>query len=68
MRKVSKGEAVFAVYPDTTAFYLATVSAAPRRGVTGAEPSLTVQFQGDDADLTGLVPHKSVPLKYVIRA
>jgi len=67
-RKLSKGEAVYAVYPDTTAFYLATVSAATRRGALGAEPALTVQFAGDDADLTGQVPHKTVPLKYVIRA
>lgn len=66
-RKLSKGDAVYAVYPDTTAFYLATVMAAPRRGVLGSEPVLTVQFAGDDADVTGQVPHKTVPLKYVIR-
>ena len=65
-RKLSKGESVYAVYPDTTAFYLAIVSAAPRRGA-GAEPAITVQFEGDDADFTGQVPHKTVPLKYVIR-
>jgi len=67
-RKLSKGETVYAVYPDTTAFYLATVSAAPRRGALGTEPVISVQFAGDDADLTGQVPHKTVPLKYVIRS
>lgn len=67
-RRVSKGEPVYAVYPDTTAFYLATVAAAPRRGAVGAEQTLTVQFQGDEPDSSGQVPLKVVPLKYVIRA
>lgn len=52
-RKLSKGESVYAVYPDTTAFYLATVSVAARRGVAGAEPLVTVQFHGDELDQVG---------------
>jgi hypothetical protein len=28
-KKLSKGETVYAVYPDTTAFYMATVSQVP---------------------------------------
>lgn len=65
-KKLSKGETVYAVYPDTTAFYPATVSQAPRRAVVGVEPCVTVQFVGD-ADATGQTPHRSVPLRHVMR-
>lgn len=51
-RKLCKAETVFALYPDTTSFYPATVSAAPRRSAMGAEPSVIVQFNGDE-DPTG---------------
>ena len=51
-RKLCKAEAVFALYPDTTSFYPATVSHAPRRSAMGAEPSVIVQFNGDE-DATG---------------
>ncbi len=51
-RKLCKAEAVFALYPDTTSFYPATVSHAPRRSAMGAEPSVIVQFNGDE-DTTG---------------
>lgn len=47
-RKLSKGETVFALYPDTTSFYPAVVSHAPRRTAMGAEPSVVVQFSGDE--------------------
>jgi hypothetical protein len=47
-RKLSKGETVFALYPDTTSFYPAVVSHAPRRTAMGAEPSVIVQFSGDE--------------------
>jgi hypothetical protein len=46
------GEEVLGVYPDTTSFYPAVVSQAPRRSSMNAEPSVTVQFHGD-ADETG---------------
>lgn len=65
-KKLSKGETVLAVYPDTTALYPATVSQAPRRSATGLEPSVTVLFMGD-ADETGQTPHRSVPLRHVMR-
>jgi hypothetical protein len=47
-RKLTKGELVFALYPDTTSFYPAVVSHAPRRTAMGAEPSVIVQFSGDE--------------------
>lgn len=62
--KISKGDEVFAVYPDTTSFYPATISRPPRRG--GDSGVCHVQFN-DDADETGLNPDRVVPLKYVIR-
>mmetsp|Transcript_1276 Transcript_1276/g.2077 ORF Transcript_1276/g.2077 Transcript_1276/m.2077 type:complete len:256 (+) Transcript_1276:186-953(+) len=65
-KKLSKGESVLAVYPDTTAFYQAIVSQAPRRSAMGAEPSVTLQFVGD-ADETGQTPHRVVPLRHVVR-
>jgi len=65
-RKLSKGEDVLAVYPDTTAFYPATIAAAPRRGAMSTEPSVMVQFT-DDADETGETQMKTIPLKHVVR-
>ena len=65
--RLSKGEEVLAVYPDTTSFYMATVTMPPRRGAGGAGPTCcTVQFV-DDADETGVTPDRIVPLRYVIR-
>jgi hypothetical protein len=65
-RKLSKGEEVLAVYPDTTAFYPATIAAAPRRGAMSTEPSVMVQFT-DDADATGETQMRTIPLKHVVR-
>ena len=54
-------------YPDTTAFYTAIVSQAPRRGQTGMEPTVMVQFQGD-ADSDGQTPNRTILLKHTFRA
>lgn len=62
--KISKGDEVFAVYPDTTSFYPATVSRPPRRG--GDTGVCHVQFV-DDADDSGVNPDRSIQLKYIIR-
>ena len=66
-KRLSKGEIVHAVYPDTTAFYTAIVSQAPRRGQTGMEPTVMVQFQGD-ADSDGQTPNRTILLKHTFRA
>lgn len=63
--KVSKGDEVFAVYPDTTSFYPGTVSIPPRRAMAGTA-ICHVQFH-DDADETGLNPDRPIPLKHIIR-
>ena len=61
IRKLNKNEEVLAVYPDTSTFYPATLSQAPRRtgmggGITGGlEPIVLVQFRGDELDELGRV-------------
>ncbi|KAL7566748.1 hypothetical protein ACA910_017796 [Epithemia clementina (nom. ined.)] len=63
--KLRSGDTVYAVYPDTTSFYQATVVQAPRRqGATGAS-FVMVQFQ-DDADEFGITHTKPIPLKHVM--
>jgi SGF29 tudor-like domain len=65
--KLSKGEAVFCVYPDTTSFYQATVVQAPRKNQanTGSGSFVMVNFV-DDSDEFGVTHDKAVPLKHVI--
>jgi hypothetical protein len=66
--RISKGEEVFAVYPDTTSFYPAVVTSVPRRNASlqSAPLACTVQFN-DDADESGVTPDRFVQLRYVIR-
>ena len=64
-KKLSKGDEIYAVYPDTTSFYPAVVVQGPKKSNTG-EFTLSVQFQGD-ADGTGITPVVTVPMHYVIR-
>jgi SGF29 tudor-like domain len=65
--KLSKGEAVFCVYPDTTSFYQATVVQAPRKNQanTGSGSFVMVNFV-DDSDEFGVTHDKAVPLRHVI--
>eukprot|EP01038_Epipyxis_sp_PR26KG_P017141 gene17141-23601_t len=65
-RKLGKGEHIFALYPDTTSFYPAIVIQAPRKTALIAEPCVIVEFVGDE-DITGIIPQRTVPLKYVFR-
>ena len=65
--RVAKGEEVMAVYPDTTSFYMCTITNLPRRsGQSATQGMCTVQFV-DDADETGATPHRSVPLHHILR-
>ena len=66
-RRLSKGEEIIAVYPETTSFYPAVVVQAPRVGrALNVEPTVVVQFS-DDHDETGQIPHKTVLLRHVAR-
>ena len=48
---------VFAMYPETTAFYRAQVVAAQ-------DDVITVRFQNDENDL-GLIPERNIPIRFV---
>jgi hypothetical protein len=62
IEKLRAGDSVYAVYPDTTSFYPATVVQAPRKAST---PFVTVNFV-DDSDEFGVTHDKFVPLKYTM--
>lgn len=59
IRKLNKHDEILAVYPDTSTFYPAALSQAPRRtgggnGVNaGMDPIVLVQFRGDELDENG---------------
>jgi SGF29 tudor-like domain len=61
--KLGKGDIIFAVYPDTTAFYQATVVQAPRK--SGGGSFVMVNFV-DDGDEHGITHDKAVPIQHVM--
>jgi SGF29 tudor-like domain/Inhibitor of growth proteins N-terminal histone-binding len=65
IEKLFRGDIVYAVYPDTTSFYQATVVAPPKR-VSGGGSFIMVNFV-DDADENGITHDKAVLLKHVMR-
>lgn len=64
--KLSKGEEVLAVYPDTTSFYPAMVIQASKRNAHFTENSVTVQFHGDLNEL-GQIPSFLISLDHIVR-
>lgn len=65
VEKLSRGDIIYAVYPDTTSFYQATVVQAPRK-VAGGGSFVMVNFI-DDSDEHGVTHDKAVLLKHVMR-
>jgi hypothetical protein len=63
-RNLSRGDTVFAVYPDTTSFYQATIVQAPRKA-SGAGSFAMVNFV-DDSDEHGITHDKAVLLKHIM--
>jgi hypothetical protein len=61
--RLSKGDVIFAVYPDTTSFYQATVVQVPRK--TGGQQFVMVNFV-DDSDEFGVTHDKAVSLPHVM--
>ncbi len=62
-----RGDAVLAVFPETTSFYAATVAKNPRppqHGNSGWD--LVVRFE-DDEDESGRAPPRRVPGRFVLR-
>lgn len=69
--KLTRGDVVFAVYPDTTAFYQASVVQAPRKTAGGSAGGgmsgsfVMVKFV-DDCDEHGITHDKAVPLAHIM--
>jgi hypothetical protein len=61
--KLTRGDVIYAVYPDTTSFYQATVVQLPRKNNPGA--FVMVHFV-DDSDEFGVTHDKAIPLKYIM--
>ena len=58
--RYNRGDVVYAVYPDTTVFYHATVGSTTKTGF------VLVTFQ-DDGDENGITHEKAVPLGLVMK-
>jgi len=65
VEKLSRGDVIYAVYPDTTSFYQASVVQVPRK-VSGGSSFVMVNFV-DDGDEHGVTHDKAVLLKHVMR-
>ena len=62
--ELHKGDQVLAVFPETTSFYRAVISKAPRRCAGGAIECI-VKFE-DDEDESGRTPHRRVHSRFVL--
>ena len=58
--KWTKGDGIYAVYPDTTSFYPATMSRTQNGHVM-------VHFN-DDWDASGVIHEKAIPMQHVMKA
>lgn len=65
LKNLSRGDTVFAVYPDTTSFYQATVVQIVRKA-SGGGSFVMVNFV-DDSDEHGITHDKAVLLHHVMR-
>jgi len=74
MEPLAKADVIYAVYPDTTSFYQATVVQAPRKiyggsantAGAGSSSFVLVNFH-DDGDEHGVTHDKAVLMKHVMR-
>jgi hypothetical protein len=64
LKNLTRGDIVYAVYPDTTSFYQATIVQGPRK-VSGGGSFVMVNFV-DDSDEHGITHDKAVLLKHVM--
>jgi SGF29 tudor-like domain len=74
--KVAKGDVVFAIYPDTTSFYKATVVSVPRKQAGSSSNTAAATAAAlnqvamvnfvDDSDEFGITHDKAVPMKYIM--
>lgn len=61
--RLSRGDIIYAVYPDTTSFYQATVVQPPK---VGGDSFVMVHFK-DDGDEHGITHDKAVSMQHVMR-
>ena len=62
-----KGDAVLAVFPDTTSFYRAVVAKKPKAPAhVNSSWDVVVRFE-DDEDETGVAPPRRVPARFVLK-
>jgi hypothetical protein len=66
LEKISRGDIVYAVYPDTTSFYQATIVQPPRKAGGGGGTFAMVHFV-DDSDEHGITHDKAVLLKHIMQ-
>lgn len=66
IRNLRVGDSIYAVYPDTTAFYPGTISQGPRKiaGVGGGS-FVMVSFV-DDHDEHGITHDKAIMVKHIM--
>lgn len=64
LKSLSRGDIVYAVYPDTTSFYQASVVQAPRKAAGGG--SFVMLNFVDDSDEHGITHDKAVLLKHIM--
>ena len=64
LKNLSRGEMVYAVYPDTTSFYQATIVQTARK-VSGGGSFVMVNFV-DDSDEHGITHDKAVLLNHIM--
>ena len=68
VERLRTGEIIFAVYPDTTTLYQATVVQPPRRMQNaGTYQSFVMVHFKDDSDEHGVTLPKAVLMKHVMR-
>mmetsp|Transcript_11820 Transcript_11820/g.14701 ORF Transcript_11820/g.14701 Transcript_11820/m.14701 type:complete len:355 (-) Transcript_11820:592-1656(-) len=65
LESIRKSDIIYAVYPDTTSFYQATVVQGPKK-VAGGDSFVLVHFK-DDGDENGITHDKAVLMKHVMR-
>ncbi|GFH52687.1 hypothetical protein CTEN210_09163 [Chaetoceros tenuissimus] len=62
---LNRNDVIYAVYPDTTSFYQATVVEMTKQ-MKGKDPLVLVHFK-DDGDEHGITHAKAVPMKHVMK-
>uniref|UniRef100_A0A7R9WSY6 SGF29 C-terminal domain-containing protein n=1 Tax=Craspedostauros australis TaxID=1486917 RepID=A0A7R9WSY6_9STRA len=65
LKNLARGDAVFAIYPDTTAFYQATVVQPPGRKSSTGNTFVMVNFL-DDEDANGIIHDKAILLQHIM--